>query len=62
MSKLEINIVNTENGNRDLIETDGFILLYLKGDKIKTHGSIDLGALAPVLTKIALERLTQTQK
>ena len=40
------------------IQTDGYILFYLKGDKVKTSGDIELKALAPVFMKLALEKFT----
>ena len=39
------------------IKTNGYLLLYLSGEKIKTSGDIELKALAPLLMKGALERL-----
>lgn len=38
------------------IETTGFLILYIEGDKIKTSGDIELKALAPLLMKLAADR------
>ena len=40
-----------------VIETDGYLILYLKENKIKATGDIGLKAFAPILTKIALEKI-----
>ena len=40
------------------VRTDGYLLFYLEGDKIKTSGDIELRALTPILAKLALERFT----
>ena len=40
------------------ITTNGYLLLYLKGDKVKTSGDIELRALAPLLMKAAMEKMT----
>ena len=53
----------TDKGNPketvQLIETDGFLLLFLKGDSIKSAGNISLKSIAPILTKIVLERMSK---
>ena len=38
------------------IMTDGFIILYLKEDKIRGLGDIELKALAPLLMKVAVDK------
>ena len=38
------------------IKTDGFILLYLIGDKVRSIGDIELKALAPLLMKAAVDK------
>ena len=42
------------------IKTDGFLLLYIKDDKIKTSGDIELKALAPFFMRLALDKMTKT--
>jgi len=39
------------------IRTNGYLLLYLDKEKIKTSGDIELKALAPVFMKLAMEKL-----
>ena len=41
------------------ISTNGYLLLYLENDRVKTSGNIDLKALTPILTKIVLERMSK---
>ena len=41
------------------IKTNGFLLLYLVGDKIKSTGDIELKALAPIIMKLAIERMSE---
>lgn len=57
MAKLSIRTTDLENGDVNTIETNGAVLLYMEGDKLKILGKIDLAELAPLLTKIALEKL-----
>ena len=41
------------------IRTDGYLLFYFKGDKIKSSGDIEIRALAPLLMKIAADKLSR---
>ena len=41
------------------IRTDGYLLFYFSGEKIKTSGDIELRALAPLLMKIAVDKLSR---
>ena len=41
------------------ITTNGFVLLYLKDEKIETTGTIDIRALAPIIMKSTLERFSK---
>ena len=59
MAKLNIKISDIETGETKEFNTDGHLLLYTEGDKIKMSGKMDMSALAPVLTKIVLERLNK---
>ena len=55
----KIEIIITGKGNQERITTDGYLLLFLEGDRVKTSGNIDLKALTPILTKIVLERMNK---
>lgn len=57
MTKLYIQITDQENGSVDVVHTNGAVLLYLEENKIKVLGKIDIAELAPLITKIALEKL-----
>ena len=60
MSEISIRINETETGETKYIETDGYLLLYMdEYNKIKMQGKLDIKVLAPLLTKIALEKLTK---
>jgi len=39
--------------------TDGYLLLYLEEDKVKSAGDIELKALAPLFLKLAVEKFTK---
>ena len=41
------------------IENDGYLIFSLIGERIKMQGNMDMRALAPILTRIALERLSK---
>ena len=59
MAKLNILVADKETGKRDEYETTGFVLILLDNDKINLTGRMDLKTLAPMLTKILLEKLTK---
>lgn len=60
MSELNIKITEIETGETKNIDTVGYLLIYMDGnDKIKMDGRMGLKVLAPILTKIALEKLTR---
>ena len=52
-------IISVSKNNQEIsrIETDGYLILYLEGDKIKSIGDIELKALAPIIMKLAMEKL-----
>ena len=57
---LEVNITNNDTGIcEQQVHTDGYLLLYLVKDKVQSIGNIDLKVLAPLLTKVMLERLVK---
>jgi len=57
MTELSINVTDLESGEIKNVDTSGYLLLYLERDKIKMMGKMNLKTLAPMLTKIALEKL-----
>ena len=59
MVKIEIKITDLESGESKNIDTDGYLLFLLEGDTIKSSGKMDIKALAPILTRIALEKLSK---
>ena len=59
MSKLNIQIIDKDSGSTEEVDTEGYLLLYLKQEKIQMQGKMDLKAIAPILTRIALERLSK---
>jgi len=55
-----INIkVVEENLNEVSIDTNGYMILFFKEDKIKSIGNIDIRALTPILTKVIMEKMTK---
>ena len=59
MAELNIKITDTETGETKEIVTSGYLILYMVNDTIKMSGKMDIKALAPILTKIALEKLVK---
>ena len=55
----EIITITKNDGTREDIDTDGYILLYLEGDKIVATGNIGLKALAPIIMKYTMEKLSK---
>ena len=58
-NNIDIYIKNTELGTTNNVSTSGYLLLYLDGETIKMDGKMSLKAIAPILTKIALEKFTK---
>ena len=40
------------------IDTNGYLLLYLEGDRVKIVGNMSIKSLAPILLKLAAERVS----
>ena len=59
MSKLNIRIIDNDSGETEEVDCEGYLLLYLKGEKIKIQGKLDMKTLAPILTRIALEKMSR---
>ena len=59
MAKTEIRITDLETGESKNIDTDGYLIFRLEGEKIRMDGKMDIKALAPILTRIALEKLSR---
>ena len=57
MPKYQIQIKDAETNQTDLVETDGVVLLYLEQGKLKVIGKIEIAELAPLLMKLAMEKL-----
>ena len=57
MTKLNILITDRETNKRDEFDATGYLLIILDNDKINLTGRMDLKTLAPILTKILLEKL-----
>jgi len=55
--KIVISI--TKNDQEIRIETNSYLVLYFKDDKIKTVGDIELKDLTPVLLRLAAEKLSR---
>lgn len=58
MANIEITIVKKdEDFSQETVNTDGYLLLYLEGTKVRMKGQMDLSALTPILTKLVLEKM-----
>jgi len=61
IENIKISIIkNPETDKQETIDitTNGYVLLFLKGDKVKTSGDIELKALAPLLMKVVMEKMS----
>ena len=61
----EIKIIEDSSGanigrNEKTVSTNGYLILYLEGEKVRFVGNMDIRALTPILTKIALEKLVKS--
>jgi len=54
----EIKIIEKDSNEKSIV-TNGYLVLYLEGEKVRFTGNMDMRTLAPILTKIALERLVK---
>ncbi len=61
-NKIDITVCKHTEGKQDTLEnigTGGYALFYLVGDNIKVVGDLDLKSLAPLIMKLAMERMTK---
>jgi len=56
---LRIKIEDSENPQQSatLIPTNGYLLLYLEGNKIQMKGQMEFNAIAPLLAKAFMEKM-----
>ena len=59
MAKLEIQIKDTETQEIETIDSEGVLILYLEGSWIKSRAKISMKALAPMITKAILEKMSK---
>ena len=50
--------ISKEGESCQEIKTEGCLILYVEGDKIKMTGEFEAKALAPMFMKFAMEKLT----
>ncbi len=51
--------IQDETGHVEKVESDGVIVLYLEQGKVQIRGKIDMATLAPMLTKLFLEKMVK---
>ena len=51
-------ITISKDQHNDVITTNGYLVIYLKGEEFKFTGSINMKDLAPLLLKIAVEKMS----
>ena len=55
-----ISISVIKNGcQSEQIKTSGYLLIYLEGEEFKFSGTLELKALAPLLLKLAVGKMTK---
>ena len=55
----KITILDTETGQTESIQTNGVVLLYLEGGKVKVNGKIEIAEVAPLLAKVFMDKLVK---
>ncbi len=55
--KLEVVITDTETCKTEKIFTDGLLLLYLDGEKIRMIGRLEMKVLTPLIMKVMMEKM-----
>jgi len=56
---IEIKVNDTETGRQDDVQTQGYLLIYIKDENIEFHGKMSIKSLAPILTRFVLEKMTK---
>jgi len=59
MPEFEVIVASKSGNTEENISTDGYVLLFLEGDKIKVKGTIDNKALIPIITKLMADKLSK---
>ena len=59
MSNIEIKILKKDEGQQEVIETDGYLIMYIENDRIKMTGTMGLRTITPILTKLVLEKMSR---
>ena len=54
-----VRIIDSGTDNMKEITTDGYILLYLDGGKLRASGEFDLGSLAPLLMRLVADKMSK---
>ena len=57
MSTMTIIVQSPKDTTR--FDTDGYVLLYLKEGKVQATGTIELSSIAPLLLRLASEKLSK---
>ena len=57
MSTMTIIVQSPKDTTR--FDTDGYVLLYLKDGKVQATGTIELSSIAPLLLRLASEKLSK---
>ena len=52
-----MDITTNDNNVISTVHTDGYLLLYIDGNKVKMTGNLDIKALTPLVTKVLMEKM-----
>lgn len=55
--KLEVVVTDTETCKTEKISTDGLLLLYLDGEKIRMIGRLEMKVLTPLIMKAMVDKM-----
>ena len=51
--------VSKDNRESEIITTNGYLVIYLKGEDFRFTGNLNIRDLAPMLLKFAMERMVK---
>lgn len=58
--KLLVSVTDTETCKTEKVETDGLLIMYLDGEKIRMIGRLEMKVLTPLIMKAMVEKMTKS--
>jgi len=54
-----ITIARSDKQEQEVITTNGYLVIYLKGEEFKFLGDLNIKDLAPMLIKMAMQKMAE---